>query len=60
MMKIKIKLTFINEFEVDPSLYDDGLSLEDMLNVEITNAKEDPYLMCEDATMEVSGELIGE
>ena len=61
MAKARITFTVVVEYEMKPEYYDDGSTPEQMLDVDIANANEDPMLMIgEDAKWEIVGELIGD
>jgi hypothetical protein len=46
-IKFKITITTTVEYEVNPKNYPHGNNLEEMLQCDIKNAEDDPYLMME-------------
>lgn len=56
---MKAEITLSVEFELNPDYYDDGAMPEEMLDVEITNAKNRPLeYLSHDDIVKVSGKLI--
>jgi hypothetical protein len=58
-MKARITVIHTNEYDLNPAYYPEGISNEDMLNLDVNSIKEDPYYFLENCkTLEVKGELI--
>jgi hypothetical protein len=44
-MKARITLTATMDYEVDPTLYPEGLTCEDMINCDVTSYTDDPMML---------------
>ena len=62
MSKVRITITTTIEYKVDPNDYPNCNTLKDMLNADIENAKDDPFIMMDmdEANTKVSGEIVEE
>lgn len=62
MKKIRVVTMLVQEFEPNPSWYLKGTSIEDMLQIEMENAQNDPieYYYAGNPTIEVKGEIVNE
>ncbi len=59
----KAKITFVVEveYEIDPTCYPTGSTINDMLDIDLTAANDDPFLMMDapDAKWSITGQLVG-
>lgn len=60
MAKIKLKIVCEVEYELQPSYYPDGSTLEQMLKIDLEGAIDDPFLTMdnENANWTITGELL--
>lgn len=58
MPRIRITLNVVVEYEADPRNYPDGASPQDMLNIDLANAEEDPFMVIGDGKWTTTGELV--
>ena len=61
-MKAKLIISAEIEYEIDPSSYPSGMSLVDMLALDVKNTTADPYFMLDGHNVKwsVTGELVEE
>jgi hypothetical protein len=57
--KIRLTITAVKEYEPDPHHYpEDKRTPEGMLEVDLSNANEDPFMLLDHMEMIVTGEVI--
>ena len=57
--KVRLKITYITEYEITPEYYDGMTDPEQMLQADIDFAETDPFgLMSGDGELKVEGEII--
>jgi hypothetical protein len=62
-VKFKVTMTVTQTYEVDPKLYGEPpLSAQEMLDIDLTNAEEDPEMFISDDRVEIKvvGEVVEE
>lgn len=59
-MKAKITLTIELEYDLDPSIYPEGMTPEEMVAMDVENYETEPYWLMENdkSVMTVKGEII--
>lgn len=64
LMRAKIKVSFESEYEIVPKYYPENSSYEEMLNIDIKQIDDDPFIFLEglenDDNWVVTGELIND
>lgn len=62
MTKTRIRITFnvVVEYDADPANYPKGSTPQQMLDIDLANAEEDPFLMVEGGAWTTTGEIVQE
>lgn len=59
MKKIKITFTVTVEYEPNPEFYPAGSTIEEMLDIDIKNAEDDPFMVLPDCPeWKIKGEIV--
>jgi hypothetical protein len=59
-MKVKIVVTAVLVCEVDPAFYPEGITAEEMVQIDVQNTIDDPFLVLDndDVVWTVEGEVL--
>lgn len=59
-MRVRMVVSYVHEYDLDLSVYPDGFSVDQALEMDVVNVREDPSVVTHDKAAEISVELLGD